>query len=192
MKQETTKISSEDVLNAFAVEPSHDGSTLERYLRNFPQYAIELAHLSQELSRPGKKETKLSEKDQLAIDNAWKQYSTSSTVSPVNVLASLTVLQLRDLAGLLDIPRQILTAFREHKVIVSSIPQGFLARLACGLNTTVDEIKHALSAPIETSFVRSHKADEKPVAAAPATFEQLLIDAQVPAEKREKLMSEGN
>ena len=38
------------LLLAFAVEPSHDESTLERYLSRYPQYATDLVDLLSELS----------------------------------------------------------------------------------------------------------------------------------------------
>jgi hypothetical protein len=192
MKPGTSKLSSEDVLNAFAVEPSHDRSTLERYLREHPQYAVELAHLSHELSRAKVAATDLSEKDRLAIDEAWKQYSSSPTTSTANVFATLSVPQRRDLANLLGVPRQIITAFREHKVIVSSIPKRFLTRVAAALNTSVEQIRVALAAPMEVTCVRSYKSDEKPVEARVTSFERLLIEAQVPADKRAELMAEEN
>ena len=127
MKPGISNPSSEDVLNAFAVEPSHDRSTLERYLRDFPQYAIELALLSHELSRSTAKKPRLSAKDRVTIDEAWKRYSSSSTATTVNVFSALSVPQLRELARRLGVPRQIITAFREHRVIASSIPKRFLA-----------------------------------------------------------------
>ena len=192
MKPATSKLSCEDVLNAFAVEPSHERPILERYLRDYPQYAVELAHLSHELSRAPVKLVQLSAKDRAVIDEAWKQYSSSSPVSSINIFASLSVPQLRDLANHLGVPRQIITAFREHKVIVSSIPRRFLARVATVLNTSTDQITTALTQPLDASCIRSHKADEKPIEATPATFEQLLIDAQVPDDKRAELMTEGN
>ena len=192
MKPGTSNITSEAVLNDFAVEPLHDLSTLECYLRKFPQYAVELAQLSHELSSEFEQQGELSNEDTVAIDQAWKHYSCSSAGTVAKMFESLSVPQLRDLAKVLDVPRQILTAFRERKVIVSSIPQAFLNRLAERLNTNVEEIKLALVATKDFSYVRSHKADEKPVPSAPATFEQLLIDAQVPPEKRAKLVSEGH
>lgn len=185
MKTEKSKVSSEDVLSAFAVEPNHDRPTLERYLNEFPQYALELAQLSHELSRVTVKATELSAKDRAAIDDAWKLYSSSA---PVTIFSSLSVPQLRDLAAKLGVPRQIVTAFREHKVIVSSIPRRFLGRVAAALNATIAEVTAALSLPLDAS----HKADEKPTATAPATFEQLLIDAQVPEDRRWELMADDN
>lgn len=61
-------------------------------------------------------------------------------------------------------------------------------RLADGLHTTVDAVKLSLTIPLQTTYARSYKSDEKPVEIEPATFEQLLIDAQVPAAKRAQLM----
>ena len=192
MKTNTSRISSEDVLNAFAVEPNHDRATLERYLREFPQFALELAHLSHELSRATVEAPALSAKDRAAIEDAWKRYSSSSSVSCVSIFSSLSVPQLRELANNLGVPRQIITAFRERKVIVSSIPRRFLGRVAAALNATIAEVTTALSLPPDATAVRSHKADEKPMAAAPATFEQLLIDAQVSENKRAELMADDN
>jgi hypothetical protein len=165
---------------------------LERYLREYPQCALELAHLSHELSRTTIKAAQLSAKDRAAIDRAWKQYSSSVPVSTANIFTDLSVPQLRDLANYLGVPRQIITAFRERRVVVSSIPQRFLARVATALNTGVDQIMAALTLSIEANCVRSYKSDEKPVMVPPATFEQLLIEAQVPADKRAELMAEGN
>ena len=188
MKQ---NFSCEDVLNAFAVEPTHDRATLERYLRQFPQYAVELAHLSHELSHVDAKGGDLAEKDRVAIDEAWKQYSQSSPM-PSRIFVSLSVPQLRDLANRLGVPRQIISAFREHKVVVSSIPRRFLGQLASALNTTAEALRVELRMPLEVSCVRSHKSDEKPTVAGPATFEQLLIDAQVSEDRRAELMADDD
>lgn len=189
MKPGATNLTSEDVLNAFALEPLQNRSTLERYLLKYPQYAVEVAQLSHELAKETPERSELTNQDRAAIDQAWKQYSSSATGTVAKILENLSVPQLRDLSIFLDVPRQVLTAFRERKVIVSSIPNGFLSRLAERLNANIEDIKLALVARSDISYARSHKADEKPDATGPATFEHLLIDAQVPPERREKLMS---
>jgi hypothetical protein len=178
----------EDVLNAFAVEPTHDHYTLERYLKQYPQYGVELAILSHELSRAVEKPAPLSAADRVVIDGAWLKHAGALSVSPGDLFSTFSVPQLRDLANYLGVPRQIITAFREHKVIVSSIPRQFLARFAAAMNKNVEEVTAALAFSQDASCVRSHKADEKPKFVAPATFEKILIDAGVPADKRTKLM----
>ena len=191
MKFATPTPSCEDVLNAFAVEPSHERHTLERYLRNYPQYAVELAHLSHALSRTTEAAVELTAKDRAAIDAAWKRHAEILSVSPVDLFASFSVPQLRDIANHLGVPRQIITALREHKVVVSSIPRRFLVRFAAAINKSVEEVSAALALSQDPrSCVRSHKADDKPKVVAPTTFEKLLIEADVPEDKRAKLMTD--
>ena len=78
----------EEVLSAFAVEPKHDSETLKQYLKAFPQYAVEIASLSHELSRKIEKPA-LSEKDKSEIDAAWKKHAMAISVRPDDVFASL-------------------------------------------------------------------------------------------------------
>lgn len=178
----------EDVLDAFALEPGHERHILERYLQEYPQYAVDLANLSHELSRSFGEPQPLSPKDRAAIDAAWRKHS--ETVSARHDLfASLSVDRLREIATTLGVPRQIITAFRERKVIVPSIPAGFLSRFAAAVERSVEEVANALSSAQQPSFIRSHKADNKPKAVARVTFEQLLIDAGVSEEKRAELMT---
>lgn len=192
MKQQPSTISCRDVLNAFAVEPNHDRSTLERYLCEFPQYAVEIANLSNEISRPPAKDRELTSKDRVIIDEAWRRYSSSPSPLLSNIFSSLSVPHLRALAETLGVKRQIIAAFREQRVIVASIPNRFLSRLAAAMNATVEEIKVALTIPLSVKDARCNKSEEKPVAATPATFEQLLIEAEVPAEERAEMMAEGD
>lgn len=179
----------EEVLNAFAVEPKHNSETLQRYLKAYPQYALEIASLSHELTRDIKR-TVLSEKDKTAIDAAWKNHAMAISVRPDDVFASLPLLKLREVANTLGIPLQVIAAFKEHKVIVASIPKRFLARLSAAIHKTVEEVTAALAFSEDPTCVRSHKSDEKPKALTPVSFEKLLIDAEVPADKRAMLMAD--
>jgi hypothetical protein len=190
MNHDSKPLAIDDVLWAFTVEPNHDKQTFENYLREYPAYAAELADLLHQLTRTDLKEKELTDKDRLRIDEAWRQYSSSSSVAYENAFVSLSVPALRELANFCDVPRQIISAFREQKVVISSIPKRFLARLAEGLHTTIDQVKLSLTAPLQTTCANCYKSEEKPIETEPATFEQLLIDAQVPAEKRAELMSE--
>jgi hypothetical protein len=184
------KPSCEDVLDAFSVEAKHDRHTLEGYLRRYPQYAVELAHLSHELSRATETPKALTAQDRAAIDNAWQKHSEIVSVTLVDIFASFSVPQLREIATRLGVPRQIITAFREHKVIVSSIPQRFLVNLAAAIEKKVEEVSSGLASSQGPSCARSYKAEEKPKAVEPVTFEKLLVDAGVTAEQRAKLMAD--
>ena len=179
----------EEVLSAFAVEPKHDSETLKRYLKSYPQFTVEIASLSHELSRKIERGA-LSENDKYAIDAAWKKHAMAISVRPDDVFASLPLPKLREVATTFGIPLQVIAAFKEHKVIVASIPKRFLARLSTAINKSVEEITAALAFSQEPACAMSHKSDEKPKAVAPVSFEKLLIDAEVPADKRAELMAD--
>ena len=182
--------SREDVLDAFAVEPRADRATLERYLREYPAYAAELVDLSRELARDiCENEEPLSAKDQALIDQAWRRHVEAAPNIAVDPLASLSVEELRALAKHLDVPRQVITAFRERRVDVASVPRRFLVHLAAATSSTLEGFVGAFTLPPAPSLARSYKSDARPVEGAPVAFEQLLIEAGVPAEKRALLMA---
>jgi hypothetical protein len=183
----------EKVLDAFAVEPSPGRETLERYLRRYPQFAPALIDLSRELHRevPGDAGPETAE-DEARIDAAWRRHlAAGRQAAHLDPFAALSTDELRNLAKALDVPRQVLTAFRDGKVLLASVPRRFLARLAVGLNTSLDAILPAL--PLSAALApRSHKADVKPSDSEPVTFERLLVDAGVPEEKRARLLAEAD
>lgn len=189
MKPASSEFSDEDVLDAFCLEPLHDSATLQRYLGDYPRIASQLLDLSRELSRfIDQDDTTLSENDRILIENAWKKHSgiTARTVS--DPLSDLSVPELRHLSGYLGVPRQIITAFRERKVLVSSIPAQFLAKFASALQTSVEAFSQALEVPPSFISARSYKADDKPKGSLPVSFERLLIDAGVSEEIRTRLL----
>jgi hypothetical protein len=182
--------SRDEVLDAFAVEPSFGRETLERYLRNYPQFALELVDLSRELSRAVvENEGTLSAEESLAIDAAWKRLMETAPTSIADPFATLTINELRDLATRLDVPRQVITAFRERKVDVSTVPKAFMAEFAALLKTAAEQFMIILSAPSQVSVSRSYKADERPDGNARISFEQVLIEAGVAEERRASLMA---
>jgi hypothetical protein len=185
--------SREDVLDAFAVEPSHSREIIEHYLREYPHFSNELVDLSRELSRvPDESERPMSLQEQAMVEAAWQQHMPIETKSAKEPLANVSVVQLREIALQLDVPRQVVTAFRERRVVVASIPARFLARMATVLNCTVDLLVSTLTMPSGQTLARSYKADGKPSGETAATFERLLIDAGVSEEKRTALLADDN
>jgi hypothetical protein len=182
----------EDVLGAFAVEPSPSGETLERYLRRYPQFAPALIDLSRELHREPPRETGVeTAEDQARIEAAWRQHCDAVLPQPSSdPFAALSTQDLRALAQGLDVPRQVITAFRDGKVILSSVPRWFLARLAAGLNRSLDALLAALPTTPALAAARSHKSDVKPSDSEAVTFERILIDAGVSQDKRARLLAE--
>jgi len=180
------------VLDAFAVESEPGRLTLERYLRLFPEYAGALIDLSRELSRQVCDDTgTLSAADQALIDAAWSKHATAIPAAAADLFAALSVDDWRAVARRLDVPRQVVTALRERRVLFRSIPGRFLQRFAEATAQTVAQLETSW-APAQLAGARTYKADSKPTAGEQVTFEQVLIDAGVPAEKRAELLADSD
>jgi hypothetical protein len=181
--------SREAVLDAFAVESEPGRSTLERYLQLYPEYAGELIDLARELSREIRDDTApLSVADQALIDAAWSRHAAAMPAA-TDPFAGLTVDDWRAVAQGLDVPRQVVTALRERRISLLSIPRRFLQRFAEATRSSVARLEASWESG-QLTGARSYKADGKPSAGEPVTFEQVLIDAGVPPEKRARLLAE--
>lgn len=193
MSDKKDKATREDVLDALAVEPRHDHGTLERYLKDFPEYADELIELARELSRSPESDVgPLAASESQLIDDAWRHFAPLETKSATDPLSTLSVDQSRYLARTLDIPRQVVTAFKERRVDVGTIPRPFLAAFADAIRLSAVALTQSLALPPSNAMARNYKADAKPRATDKASFEQLLIDAGVSDARREQLMDQGD
>ncbi|WP_419605485.1 hypothetical protein [Thiolapillus sp.] len=194
MTQGNTKPTLEEVLDAYAVEAIHDRATLESYLRDFPQFAEELVDLSREVSRVVEyDEGSLSATEEALIEKAWQNHAqpVARSADEIDPLAKLSVPQLREVAHQLGVPRQVITAFRERRVKLESVPKSFLAAFARALSCTVDLLSSVISETSGSDFSRSYKAEIKPTAGEAISFEKLLIDAGVSEAKRTELLAEN-
>ena len=88
-------------------------------------------------------------------------------------------------------PRQVVTALRERRVSLVSIPRRFLQRFAEAAKSSVAQLEASWGSG-QLAGARSYKAAGKPAAGEQVTFEQVLIDAGVPAEKRARLLAEAD
>jgi hypothetical protein len=184
------------VLGAFAVEPDPGRETLERYLKRYPDFAGPLVDLSRELHRElfdsGRP---LSPDEKAYIDAAWRRHIAAIGAQPLiqtDLFAALSTQQLRDLAKTLDVPRQVITAFRDRLVLIETVPRRFLERMAAAIQKPRNTLT-ANFAPVAFAIsTRSYKADAKPTASQPVAFERLLIDAGVSDEKRARLLADSD
>lgn len=88
----------EDVLDAYSVEEDTGSATLQRYLRDYPEYAEELVDLSRELSRfSAHCSEPLTADDHALIDEAWKRHPAGASQTTDDLLAALTIDELRNL-----------------------------------------------------------------------------------------------
>lgn len=119
---------------------------------------------------------------------AQEAVGTTANTGAEDKLAALSVPQQREVAKRLGIPRNVLTGFRERRVIPPTVPRPFLSRLAAEIGAAVDELRSMLAQPLVVTPAHQHKADDKPQEHLQCSFEQLLIDAGVSPEKRAELL----
>lgn len=184
----TPKVSVEEVLEAFSLEADTGPTTLQRYLREYPQFSDDLLDLSSEIFQFSLvEEGELLDTDHARMESALSQFKSAASRAEQAALARLAPEKQRELAQALGVPRQVILAFVERQVILSTIPGRFLARMSEVLRTGLQDLTMHLSQPPMRS-IRYAKADDKPHEAGQVSFEQLLRDAGVPEEKAAELL----
>ena len=182
----------EDVLLAFAVEPSHDRATLERYLKRYPQYAVDLIDLLSELRQSPSPGTDIRD-DEAAASRAWNAFTTTVPRAEDFVssdpFAAFRGIAFVALAKTLRVPRSVLIALRDRLVIVASIPTPFFARLVHATRSTAEEFRRYLDLPPVVAPAASYKSNQKPEAPTKVSFEQLLDNSGLTAEQKKDIFT---
>lgn len=178
----------EHVLLAFAVEPSHDEATLERYLSRYPQYATDLVDFLSELRLSSEGIVHATD-DESAAQKAWEAFTATPPRAerPGLVNNPFTPFQGPSFVALateLRIRRSILIALRDRIVIATSIPKPFLRRLAVATRSTTEVLLAYLDQPATVAPGASYKSDGKPEAPAKIEFERLLINSGATSEEK--------
>jgi len=186
-----TRPSCHDVLEAFACETDTGRATLEKYLRDYPEYAEAIIDFATEISREivVRKEP-LSSRERAMIEVGWEKHVEAAPKPVADPFAVLSRVELGKVAELLELPKQVLTAFRDRTILAASIPKRFVERLAAQIHSDATTLMAYLATPPVLSVARSRKSNTKPKPANLKTFEQVLTDAGVPPEDRRKLMTE--
>lgn len=186
----------DDILEDFAAQPRHDRATLEAYLARYPEHAGALLDLSHELRLQSRPEAyPLPEADEAWLEESWRRFSALAFPAQAapDPFAQLTAGQLADVRRHLDVPTAVVTAFRDRCVEASTVPLAFLRRFAKYLNASLDEFLAHLDGPPRLAAATSHKSGAAPQAPQEKmTFEAVLEDALVPAERRKALLTEGD
>lgn len=141
------------------------------------------------LSDTGADKAEMSRKATAAFNRAFD--NTGNANRAAEALASLTPSQQAAVCQNLKIRRSVLSALREHRAVVSSIPRRFLRRLAEELGQTIPAMVGAFQLPPPVRIAGQHKSDRKPVVEPPrVTFEQLLRDAAMGEGEVQELMGD--
>ena len=185
---------SEAILDAFAVEETHDRATLERYLRKYPELAEELIDLSAEL-RLAKVPVKPSPEraPDPGLDAAWQEFLTckpqpATSPAAVNPFANMKVAAFVKLASALNVPRAFLAALRDGLVTSQSIPARFTRRFAEASNVTVELARDYFADAKPEMATLAFKSDVKPSHQGQTTFRALVLDMEMTDEQRQLLL----
>ncbi|EJV4649584.1 TPA: hypothetical protein ACKFMW_002865 [Enterobacter hormaechei] len=180
----------EEVLESFSIEHDVGTATLQKYLTAYPAFANEIIDLSREMARTlAEDEEPLSEYDLRLINSAVTRIQNAPGKMIIDPFADLSAQKMRDISKALNLPRQVLMAFKERTVVVGSIPQRFLSRLAELLQSSVQQLTTSLE-QLPMAVAGSYKSDGKPSNVEKISFEQTLRDADLSEEDIATLMEE--
>jgi hypothetical protein len=192
MSNEDKKKDAESVLESFLLEDEIDASTVQRYLQRYPEFATELTDLAREIACTSDYPNyAASEGDDALIAQAWSMHADATPTAKADPLALLQPKELNKLASALQLPRQVLAALRERRVIVASMSSKFLDTLAKELVCSVSVLREILSSPTAPEPAGSHKSDVKPQAVEKVDFARVLQDAGVAPSRVADLIESG-
>ena len=184
----------EAVLDLFQMEDVHDGDVLASYIGEHPQFAPQLIDFSRLIATPdADDERSPTATEQSRIDAAWitHQAARPEAATGADPLARLSGELGKALAVKLGVPRQVITCFREHKVLASSVPGAVTRELSGALGVPQAHVIAAMARPAAPmAMTRSYKSGGPPGSDAQATFEQVLKDAGVSEADRVRLMAD--
>jgi len=178
----------EDVLNAFAMDFEPGSGILERYLSQYPEYALQLVDLSRELSREFDDDTPLSVEDLAAVSAGMRRLQERLTT--LQALQQAPAKTFTNAAKALGWPMQAGLALRECRIEASTIPARVQEKLAQVLQASVAVLNAFLALPPQTSPLRASKSSIKPGAAEKISLERTLREAGVDEVALSKLLSD--
>lgn len=178
----------EDVLNEFAMDFEPGAGTLQRYLSQYPEYALQLVDLARELSREFDDESPLSADDLAAVDTGIRRLQNASI--SLQFLQAAPAKTFTDAVKKLGLPVQVGLALRECRIEASSVPSRTLTKLAQALDAPVDVLVAHMALPPQTSHHRASKSNTKPVAAEKVSLARILREAGYDEEALSKLLYE--
>ena len=183
--------SCDEVVAAFTMEPDVGVETLGRYLREYPEHAEELLDVSREIGRiQPLPETELSPEESALVENAWRRHRSAMPVGVADPFAALTTPDLRRVANIVGVPRQVISAFREQRVVSTSVTSRFLSDLAAAMGSSLETLRGWMETAAPAPTARAYMSEDKPQVRDKVSFERILVDAGVSPEKRAELLAD--
>jgi transcriptional regulator with XRE-family HTH domain len=198
MNKKKSQMLEEDILFEFSQEAVKDAGLLERYINLYPEYRDALVALSVDLL--------ISQIDSFALDmetepsgsveKAWSQFqallspSDPAFIKSSNEENPLIVLDQKGfiaIAKSLDVSRTFLSRFRDNSVLVTTIPNAFLQKLAEALGVEFDRLRSLLNSSPRISAGVSFKSEGQPIASKKITFDEAVENSGLSDAQKAKL-----
>lgn len=166
----------EDILRSFAAEEDQSASMLDRYLKKFPQFAVDLAELSLDI--------------ELAHHDAEKplDYPTAGEADIDDVRHALSGTNGKGLAKGLGFPRRIIGTLRDREFRPETVPQSFLRGIATAASLGKGQLIAYLCLPEDMSPSLSMKADGKPEVQDKVAFGDFLDGLDLDEQQKARLL----
>lgn len=176
--EQHSRLSEEEVLLSFSVEPTHDHKTLEQYLREYPEHAKALVTCSIELMVDATRSDEVEVTSEGAVDRAWQRFQIvigkSDDVLATNPFAALNPTAFRLLAKKLDITNLLLIRLRDRAIVAATIPSRFVQRLATELGATFESVMDYLQSPPAMVSGHSFRSAIKPEVTEQISFSEAI------------------
>jgi hypothetical protein len=187
---ENTIPSEEEVLLAFAVEPTHDRKTLERYLSEFPEHSIALVDCSIEFMLDSTRSDNVVESTEDTVEHAWQRFQAMMSVDDtplINPFAKLNSTAFKSLAKRLDITNLLLVRLRDRAIEPMTIPIRFIQKLAAEFEVTVDAVLAFLNGSPSMISNHSFRSSVKPMVTNQITFQEAIETSQLTESQKNTL-----
>lgn len=188
-----SKLSEEEVLLAFSVEPDHQHQTLERYLNTYPEYSLALVDLSIELKVLNSGDLENSGALNVSVDKEWQLFNNiveqTRNDKLADPLTTATREQFKEIAKALKVNTLFLSRLRDKQIELSTIPNQFIERLAACLEVSVEIVKSFLNSNPTISSAVSFKAEGTPETTNKISFEKAIETSSLTDEQLNELKS---
>lgn len=172
-------LSREDVLRSFSVEEDQSKATLNSYIVQYPQFAIDLVELSLELELFA---PRFSETDEDIEANL---------VNTSQVRAALSGENAKVIAKQLGFPRAVVAAFRDRTFAPETLPQSLVRRTAFAASIGKAQLLAYLCMPTSMPSGLSMKAMGKPEEMEKTSFTDFVADLGLDEAQKARLYDGG-
>ncbi|SCZ51250.1 hypothetical protein SAMN04488118_101447 [Epibacterium ulvae] len=172
-------LTKEDVLRSFSIEEDQSKETLDAYLKQYPQFALNLIELSLELELL---EPRSSDADEGVETNP---------IDTSQVKAALSGENAKGIAKELGFPRAVVAAFRDRVFAPETLPQSLVRRTASAASIGKAQLLAYLCMPTHMPSGLSMKATGKPEEMEKISFSDFVADLGLDETQKARLYDGG-